>query len=72
MYLLAEVLPGLVFIYGICLGQLPAIIPDLFELVVVGEVGIIGEPLFYCLAFVCCCFAQKVFYQQFIFNMVKC
>ena len=52
--------------------KLPAVFPDLFELVVIGKIGLVSsQPFLYLCLLVSGGFVEQVFYQQVIVNMVK-
>src|SRR6185369_1713859 len=68
---LLKLLPCHVFVYGTCQCKLPAVVPDLFELVVIGKVGVIDQPLLHLFLLFEGRLIEQVFYQQVIVNMVK-
>jgi len=68
---LVKLLPCPVFVYGTCKCKLPAVVPDLFELVVIGKVGVIDQPLLHLFLLFEGRLIEQVFYQQVIVNMVK-
>src|SRR4030095_16905288 len=69
---LLKLLPRPVLIHGSRLCQLAAVIPDLFKLVIISDVSVIGnQPSPHLFLLIRGRFAEEVFYQQLMVNMFK-
>src|SRR4030095_5170613 len=72
MYPLLKLLPRPVLIHGGRLCQLTAVIPDLFKLCIISKVSVISnQPSPHLFLLIRSRFAEQVFCQQLMVNMVK-